>query len=139
MSNGHFQMEIRVGWGDCDPLGIVYYPNYFSWFDDGTHGLLGRAGFDQRAIIERFGVLGTPLVDAGARFRLPSSYGDVLRLETRIETWSAKSFRLAHRLSKDGATAVEGWEIRVFLARHPEDPGRRHAVAIPAAFREALA
>ena len=66
MAQPVFRTEILVGWGDCDPLGIVYYPNYFSWFDDGTHGLLGGAGFSQRQIIDRFGVLGTPLVDAGA-------------------------------------------------------------------------
>lgn len=133
-----FRTEIRVGWGDCDPLGIVYYPNYFSWFDDGTHGLLTAAGFSQRLIIDRFGVLGTPLVDAGARFRQPSSYGDVLQLESRVERWSAKSFRMAHLLSRDGRPAVEGWEIRVFLAEDPAMPGRRHAVPVPAAFRSAL-
>jgi len=133
-----FRTEILVGWGDCDPLGIVYYPNYFSWFDDGTHGLLGGAGFSQRQIIDRFGVLGTPLVDAGAKFRQPSSYGDMLQLESRVETWSSKSFRMAHLLSRNGAPAVEGWEIRVFLAEDPEQPGRRRAVAVPEAFRAAL-
>jgi len=135
---GLFRTEITVGWGDCDPLGIVYYPNYFGWFDDGTHGLLGAAGFDQRAIIARFGVLGTPLVDAGAKFRQPSSYGDILVLESRVEAWSAKSFRMSHLLLKDGSPAVEGWEIRVFLATDPEDPARRRAVAVPPEFRLAL-
>jgi acyl-CoA thioesterase FadM len=28
-----FRTEILVAWGDCDPAGIVYYPNYFHWFD----------------------------------------------------------------------------------------------------------
>ncbi len=138
MAQQVFQTEVRIGWGDCDPLGIVYYPNYFSWFDDGTHGLLNGAGFSQRQIIARFGVLGTPLVDAGAKFRLPSSYGDLLQQETRVESWSSKSFRLAHRLSRDGETAVEGWEIRVFLAQDPEDPARKRAVPVPEAFRAAL-
>ena len=138
MAEQVFRTEIQIGWGDCDPLGIVYYPNYFSWFDDGTHGLLGGAGFSQREIIARFGVLGTPLVDAGAKFRIPSSYGDRLTLESRVETWSSKSFRLAHILSRDGAIAVEGWEIRVFLAEDPETPGRKRAVPVPEAFRTAL-
>lgn len=133
-----FQTEVRIGWGHCDPLGIVYYPHYFSWFDDGTHGLLTGAGFSQREIIRRFEVLGTPLVDAGAKFRQPSSYGDLLQLESRVESWSSKSFRLAHRLSRNGSAAVEGWEVRVFLAQDPDDPARRHAVPVPAAFRAAL-
>ncbi|HIL88646.1 MAG TPA: acyl-CoA thioesterase, partial [Deltaproteobacteria bacterium] len=24
---------VRIGWGDCDPAQIVFYPNYFAWFD----------------------------------------------------------------------------------------------------------
>src|SRR5438067_9683493 len=31
---------VRVRWGDADPAGIVYYPNFFGWFALGTLELL---------------------------------------------------------------------------------------------------
>lgn len=30
---------VLVGFGDCDPAGIVYYPNFFRWFDEATQAL----------------------------------------------------------------------------------------------------
>ncbi len=37
-------IDITVEWGDCDPAGIVFYPNYFRWFNQGAHALFGAAG-----------------------------------------------------------------------------------------------
>ena len=36
--------RIRVDWGHCDPAGIVFYPNYFRWFDQCTSALFESAG-----------------------------------------------------------------------------------------------
>jgi hypothetical protein len=41
------------------------------------------------------------------------------------------SFDLTHRLSRDGALAVEGFETRVWAARDPARPGRFKAKPIP--------
>ena len=30
------RFECRVHWGDCDPLGIIFYPTYFRWMDEAT-------------------------------------------------------------------------------------------------------
>ncbi len=27
---------VRIEWGDCDPMGIVYFPRYLAIFDDCT-------------------------------------------------------------------------------------------------------
>ena len=26
--------KITVNWGDCDPAGIVFYPNFYKWMDE---------------------------------------------------------------------------------------------------------
>ena len=36
--------KTRAEWADCDPLGQMFYPNYFRWFDIGTHKLLDAGG-----------------------------------------------------------------------------------------------
>ena len=25
--------QVKVEWGDCDPYGIVFYPNFYKWMD----------------------------------------------------------------------------------------------------------
>jgi 4-hydroxybenzoyl-CoA thioesterase len=31
-------IQLHVKFGDCDPAGIVFYPNYFRWMDSVLHG-----------------------------------------------------------------------------------------------------
>lgn len=58
--------DIMVHWGDCDPANIVFYPNYFKWFDQGTWDLFASVGYDMTTFFEDEGILGTPILDAGA-------------------------------------------------------------------------
>ena len=64
---------MTIEWGDCDSAGIVFYPNYFRWFDASFHHLLRANGLDPRVLTERYGIIGTPIADAGARFVRPAS------------------------------------------------------------------
>ena len=34
---------VEIEFGDCDPAGIVYFPNYFRFFDDSTAHLISAA------------------------------------------------------------------------------------------------
>ena len=74
-----FRTEFIVEWGDCDEAGIVFYPNYFYWFDCTFQRLLRERKLGQRELKRRFGVV-TPLVDVGARFLGPATHDDVLRV-----------------------------------------------------------
>ena len=42
----------RVQWGETDAAGIVFYPNYFRWFDQATHELLAQLGYPVTRMIE---------------------------------------------------------------------------------------
>ena len=39
-----FVSEIKVEWAHCDLAGIVFYPNFYIWFDQGTERLFGANG-----------------------------------------------------------------------------------------------
>jgi 4-hydroxybenzoyl-CoA thioesterase len=70
--------DVEIEFGDCDPAGIVYYPNYFRMFDASTAHLFEAAlGMKKRQFVEKFGILGIPMVDTGAQFSKPSRYGRV--------------------------------------------------------------
>ncbi len=131
-------VTIDVGWGDCDPAEIVFYPNYFKWFDVGTHRLFDAAGLSFVTLREQYGIIGVPLLNAEASFSRPSRYGERIEIESWIERWERKTFRVAHRVHNAGEIAVEGTELRAWVAPHPDDAGRMRAVEIPAAIKAAF-
>ena len=75
---------VRIEWGDCDPAQIVFYPRYFAMFDASTWALFAAAtGRTKRQMVRELGVVGCPMVDTRAAFRLPSRYGDVVSIESQ--------------------------------------------------------
>ena len=41
-----YRHNVAVHWGDTDPARIVFYPNYFEWFDQSTRLLFDSVGLD---------------------------------------------------------------------------------------------
>jgi 4-hydroxybenzoyl-CoA thioesterase len=124
---------VTVEWGHCDPAGIVYFPNYFTYFDSSTNALFLRAlGCNKYEMLKRYGIVGIPLVDVGARFIVPSTFGDVVTIESSVAEIRRSSFRMLHRLLRGDTLAVEGTETRVWVGRDPADPDRLKGMPIPA-------
>jgi 4-hydroxybenzoyl-CoA thioesterase len=126
--------EINVEWGDCDPAGIVYYPRYFAWFDACTAGLfeLGT-GLRKIDLLQTYSIIGLPMVDTRAKFILPSKFGDVLLVESCIADFRTSSFTVEHKVFRDGTLAVEGYETRLWVGLHPDDPDHIKSHPIPEA------
>jgi len=129
--------EFFVEFGDCDPAQIVFYPNFFRWMDAASLRFFRAAGVPPwREFEAQSGIIGTPLVDASARFLRPASYGDVIDVDTAIDEWRGKSFVMSHIIRRGEEVLVEGREVRVFARRHPEDPARIQAVDPPESVRK---
>ncbi len=125
---------VRIAWGDCDPAGIVFYPRYFEMFDASTTGLFERAlGMGKRQFLEAHNAVGYPMVDTRARFILPNRFSDDVMIETIVTEFRRSSFDVQHRILRDGELTVEGFETRVWVARHPDDPKRIKSQPLPAA------
>jgi 4-hydroxybenzoyl-CoA thioesterase len=123
---------VRIEWGDCDPAGIVFYPRYFAMFDHSTTLLIERAlGLRKHHLYDRYDFDGYPVVETRARFLLPNRFGDDVVIETSLAAVRRSSFDLAHRLTRDGALAVEGFETRVWVVRDKDRPGRFKAQPMP--------
>ena len=124
--------EIEIEFGDCDPAGIVYYPNYFRMFDASTAYLFEAAlGLKKIAWIKRFDIVGIPVVDTGATFSKPSRFGDVVTIETTATEIKRTSLVIGHRLFNDGELAIEAREVRVWAGVDLDNPGRIKSRPIP--------
>lgn len=130
--NRRHTTRFTVEFGDCDLAGIVFYPNFFRWMDASSLHYFRAMGVPPwRELEARTGVLGTPLVDAQARFVAPASYGDVIDVDTTIDEWRGKSFALSHIIRRNTDVLVEGREVRIFARKRADDPTRIMAVPIP--------
>jgi 4-hydroxybenzoyl-CoA thioesterase len=124
--------DVQIQWGDCDPANIVYYPRYFSMFDDSTSVLFETAGFSKQDLVHKYGLVGIPMVDTRAKFYIPSTYGDWITIETKIESIKRSSFEVKHNVYKGEDLAIEAFETRVLVGRDPNNPEKLKSAPFPA-------
>jgi len=123
-TNAKFGTDVMVG---THPEGIAITNDPF---DPMPRAYVANGGSQSVSVIDVVtrGILGTPLVDASARFLRPATYGDVIDIETWIDEWRSKSFVQKHRVWRGEDLLVEGTEVRVFVARGAGGSGIRGVV-----------
>ena len=131
--------DVFIEWGDCDPAGIVYYPRYFVMFDNATVALFAAAGLKKHEMVKDYDMVGYPMVDTGAKFFSPSKWGETITIESYISAWKRSSFDISHRVLKGDVVAIEAWETRVWVGRHPDDPEKIKSKPIPEAVKARFA
>jgi 4-hydroxybenzoyl-CoA thioesterase len=132
MANFINRRQFTIEWGHCDPAGIVFNSRFFEFFDWGTWMLFEAAlGVKPPDLAGTFGIIGIPLVDAGARFIAPARFGEVVELTSQVSEFRHSSFDVEHRLLVRGAVAVEGRETRVWAVRDPADSSKIRSQPIP--------
>jgi len=123
---------LKIEWGQCDPAGIVFYPEFLKIFDASTGLLFARTGLSASAMRKKYVIVGMPLVEQGTRFLKPCRFDDEIVVESEVEDWGRSSFTVRHRILNQGTLAVDGFEKRVWAMFDPHHPGRIRAVAVPA-------
>jgi acyl-CoA thioester hydrolase len=108
-----FVHHLRVRFHECDPQGVVFYAQYFAYFDValtemwreafGSYGEVVAAGTD------------VVVVEAGATFRASARFDDELDVELRIDRLGTTSASMATAIRRDGAVLVEGRIAHVFV------------------------
>jgi acyl-CoA thioester hydrolase len=126
----------RVEWGETDAAAIVFYANYFRWFDRGTHDLF--RGLDLP--IERLMAQGIviPIIEAQARFLHPVVYADELVIQSRVAEVRSRAFRVEHKVLRGDEVVGEGYEVRMWV-RRSDAGGRLEPELIPAAVARRIA
>lgn len=123
---------VSIDFGDCDPAGIVFFPNFFRWFDASSRQFFAACGVPPwRELTTATGIIGTPLVSTAADFMLPATYGEKVEVHTSIDEWKNKSFVMRHVIRRGEDTLCESREVRIFAIRHPDDPSRMKAIPAP--------
>jgi 4-hydroxybenzoyl-CoA thioesterase len=128
--------KVDVHFGDCDPAGIVFFPNFSRWMDAASLAFFMQCGVPPwRELLKTRGIVGTPLLEIHTKFSQAATYGETLTISTWVEEWRSKVFVQMHRITRpktEGAELIcEGREVRAFVTRDPADPDRLRAMPVP--------
>ena len=109
--------RVRVRYAETDQMGVVYYANYYVWFEVGRTDLLRSAGGSYRDM-ERDG-LQLPVIESHCEYRQPAKYDDELELRTTGEAVSPVRVKFNYELVRpaDNATLAVGHTIHAALDR----------------------
>ena len=131
-----FTSEITVEWAHCDAAGIVFYPNFYIWFDQGTERLFSANGLSYAELDRDFGIDGMPLLETGTTYSNACKLGAELTIASWVDAWEGKTFVVKHRITHaDGTLALEGFERRIMVVKALNRPRGIRAIDVPADVR----
>ena len=90
---------IRVRYAETDQMGVVYYANFFIWFEIGRVEFLRQLGFDYKQM-EIADDCHLPVVDANCRYKSPARYDDSIVIETRVTAMRSSVLKFGYRISR---------------------------------------
>ena len=124
--------SVTVQFGDCDPAGIVFFPNFLRWMDAASLSFFMQCGLPPWRELEKTrGIVGTPLLEINTRFVKSATYGETLTITTHVDEWRASVFVQLHRVTRGDELICEGREVRAFVKRDADDAGRLRAIPVP--------
>jgi acyl-CoA thioester hydrolase len=107
--------RLRVRYAETDKMGVVYYANYFVWFEVGRTDLLRASGWNYRDMeTEGFSL---PVIDATCRYRESAKYDDEIEVRTRGELLSPVRLKFTYEVVRaaDGAMLATGTTVHATL------------------------
>lgn len=105
----------RVIYAEVDPMGWVYYGNYFAWFEAGRGELLRRFDMTYRRVEEEWG-LALPVTKCEAQYFRGARYDDLVMIETSLINLTPLRMDFEYRVIDSAALGEPKTEIE-FLAR----------------------
>lgn len=88
-TRSHFDVELRVRYGETDRMGIVYHAEYLVWCEIGRTEYIRAAGLPY-AEMERQGTA-LAVGDATLRYHAPARYDDRIRVETSLRSVGSRA------------------------------------------------
>jgi acyl-CoA thioester hydrolase len=111
-----FEARVRVRYAETDQMGVVYYGNYFTWFEVGRVEFLRQAGFTYKEIEQQDGCL-LAVVDARCRYKAPARYDDEILILTQIRNVRGPLVHFTYEIKRaaDGQLLAEGETTHIIV------------------------
>ena len=117
MSASQSISHVRVRYAETDRMGVVYYANYFVWFEVGRTDLLRQSGWSYRDMeVDGYAL---PVIDAQCAYLESARYDDDLEVRTVGTMVSPVRVQFTYEIvrASDGARLATGATIHAALDR----------------------
>jgi acyl-CoA thioester hydrolase len=107
--------RIRVRYAETDQMGVVYYANYFVWFEVGRTDLLRESGWNYRDMeLDGFSL---PVIEARCVYHASAKYDDDIEVRTTGEMLSPIRVQFIYQVvrASDAATLATGVTVHATL------------------------
>lgn len=94
------EARLRVIYGDTDQMGVVYYANYFRYFEFARSEYFRSKGGSYRAL-ERDGLF-LPVVEASCNYKASAKYDDVIVIRAWISELKRASLTFSYEIRREG-------------------------------------
>ena len=101
--------RLRVRYAETDRMGVVYYANYFVWFEVARTDWLRETGWSYREM-EADGV-SLPVIEAHCDYRQPSHYDDDIEVRTRATLLSPVRVRFDYEVLRGDSLLTVGHTV----------------------------
>jgi acyl-CoA thioester hydrolase len=96
----YFDSIVRVRYAETDKMGVVYYGNYYIYFEVGRVEYMRNRGVDYKQMELQDDCL-IVVAESNCRYRRPARYDDLLRIRTRVTEVKRRVIRFAYEVLHD--------------------------------------
>ena len=107
--------EYSVIYADIDPMGVVYYSNYLSWFERGRTEFFREIELPYTEVVKH-GIM-IPVSEVYCKYHKPARYDDVVQIETAVSSFKRVRIVFEYELYRksDRTLLVSGHTKHAFL------------------------
>jgi acyl-CoA thioester hydrolase len=124
------ETEIRMRYQETDNMGVVYYANYFVWFEVARSEFFRSLGISYSRLEADGNYL--MVVSARCEYKHPARYDDIVKVESWISKARNSSLEFNYRLYVDKTLIAVGESAHVFT------DSKRKATKIPREIKDII-
>lgn len=107
------RLEYRVPYADTDQMGVVYYANYFVYFERVRNELLRSRGFPYSRMEEEG--IGLPVLESHCQHRSPARYDDLLTLTGEFQILTPARVKASCCVWRDSTELARGHTVHAVI------------------------
>src|SRR6185437_7124181 len=99
------ETTVRVRYAETDQMGVVYYANFFVWFEVARVELVRHLGFSYKKMeIEDDSLV--VVAKASCTYKHPAKFDDLLRIRTTVKQSRRRTINFAYELFNEAYATV---------------------------------
>jgi acyl-CoA thioester hydrolase len=112
------ETTVRVRYAETDQMGVVYYGNYYIYFEIGRVEHMRQLGVVYKEMEQQDDAF-IVVAESNCRYRRPARYDDLLRIRTRVAEARRRTVRFAYEIFNDatGELLANGETLHVICDR----------------------